>query len=79
MTIFKRNKDAIYIELKPKADGTYWGGDVELNIICNPESKLDEESRFALLHLAQLVSCAIPVMDDHPNIAKIMENYFPLF
>jgi len=62
MSIFKRNKDAIYIELKPRVDKNYWGGDVELNIICNPESKLDEDSRIALLHLAQLVSCAIPVM-----------------
>tara|TARA_R100000084_G_scaffold103801_2_gene59973 strand:- start:297 stop:611 length:315 start_codon:yes stop_codon:yes gene_type:complete len=75
MSIFKRNKDAIYIELKPRVDKNYWGGDVELNIICNPESKLDEDSRIALLHLAQLVSCAIPVMDDHPYVATIMENY----
>ena len=55
MTIFKRNKDAIYLEIKPKVEKNYWGGDVELNIICNPESKLDEDSRVALLHIAQFI------------------------
>ena len=32
MTIFKRNKDAIYLEIKPKVEKNYWGGDVILNL-----------------------------------------------
>jgi hypothetical protein len=37
----RRKANAVYIELVPKAEGTYWGGDVELNIICDPNSTLD--------------------------------------
>ena len=72
--IYKRKPNAIYIELNPRTDKDYWTGEVELNIVADPSSSLDEESRSSLLHLAQLVCTSIPLMDLDPNVARKMEN-----
>tara|TARA_Y100000114_G_C11694550_1_gene295303 strand:+ start:442 stop:738 length:297 start_codon:yes stop_codon:yes gene_type:complete len=75
----KRKLNAVYIELVPKTEGTFWNGEVELNIICDPNSTLDKESQTALNHLAQLVACAVPIMEVEPNVAMKMENFLSAF
>ena len=75
----KRKLNAVYIELVPKVEGTYWGGDVELNIICDPNSTLDKESQNALNHLAELIACSVPIMEVEPTIAIKMEQFLATF
>ena len=75
----RRKANAVYIELVPKAEGTYWTGEVELNIICDPNSTLDKESQKALNHLAELIACSVPIMEVEPSVAIKMEQFLATF
>tara|TARA_R100000908_G_C3716165_1_gene120793 strand:+ start:261 stop:578 length:318 start_codon:yes stop_codon:yes gene_type:complete len=77
--IYKRNPNAVYIELVPKVEGTYWTGEVLLNIIADPDSKLDDESKASLMHLSQLVASSVPIMDLDPTLLNKMENFLDSF
>jgi hypothetical protein len=77
--IYKRNPNAVYLELVPQTEGSYWTGEVTLNIIGDPDSRLDEESRASLLHLAQLVASSVPIMDLDPTLLNKMENFLESF
>ena len=77
--MYRKNPEAIYLELVPKVDGTYWTGEVVLNIIAHPDSKLDAESRASLMHLAQLVASSVPIMDLDPGLLTKLENFLESF
>ncbi len=77
--IYRKKPNAIYIELDPKVDGSYWTGEVVLNIIAHPDSKLDAESRASLMHLTQLVASSVPIMDLDPTILTKLENFLESF
>tara|TARA_R100001594_G_scaffold54422_1_gene87967 strand:- start:12850 stop:13164 length:315 start_codon:yes stop_codon:yes gene_type:complete len=74
MTIYKRNPEALYLEISPIVEKNMWTGEVELNIIDNPEAKLDEESKSSLLHLTQLVASVIPLMELDTTVTTKLEN-----
>ena len=77
--IYRKKPNAIYIELDPKSDGSYWTGEVVLNIIAHPDSELDAESRSSLMHLTQLVASCVPMMDLDPTILTKLENFLESF
>ena len=72
--IYKRNPNAIYIELAPVLEKDFWTGEVEMNLITSPDCKLDEESKNSFLHLSQLMCSVLPLMELEPSLTTKLEN-----
>jgi hypothetical protein len=70
-----RNPNSCFIELLPKCEGSYWTGEVELNIIASHKSNLDEESKRSLLHLSQLVAASMALMEKDPSLYARLEDF----
>ena len=70
-----RNRNSCFIELLPKCEGSYWTGEVELNIIASKKSDLDDESRSSLLHLSQLVAASMALMEKDPSLYARLEDF----
>ena len=73
--IDNRNPNSCFIEFVPKSEGSYWNGEVELNIIASNESKLDDESKSSLLHLCQLVASTVALMEKDPTLVARLEDF----
>jgi len=73
--IDNRNPNSCFIEFVPKSEGSYWNGEVELNIIASNESKLDDESKSSLIHLCQLVASTVALMEKDPTLVVRLEDF----
>lgn len=52
------NKDDIVLILRPNFTGQDWNGTVDLNLMCMPSDKLNEESYLELMNLMQgIITC----------------------
>jgi hypothetical protein len=51
-------KDDIVLILRPNFDGEEWNGTVDLNLMCMPSDKLNEDSYLELMNLMQgIITC----------------------
>ena len=73
--IDRRDPNSCFIELVPKCEGSYWTGEIEVNIIASAHNKLDEESKASLIHLSQLVASTVALMERDPDLTLRLEHF----
>lgn len=65
-------KDDIVLILRPNFDGENWNGTVDLNMMCMPSDKLNEDSYLELMHLMQGVITCFHLLNQDEEFGEIV-------
>jgi hypothetical protein len=65
-------KDDIVLILRPNFDGEDWNGTVDLNMMCMPSDKLNEDSYLELMHLMQGVITCFHLLNQDEEFGEIV-------
>jgi hypothetical protein len=65
-------KDDIVLILRPHFDGEDWNGTVDLNMMCMPSDKLNEDSYLELMHLMQGVITCFHLLNQDEEFGEIV-------
>jgi len=65
-------KDDIVLILRPNFDGENWNGTVDLNMMCMPSDKLNEDSYLELMHLMQGVITCFHLLNQDQEFGEIV-------
>jgi hypothetical protein len=65
-------KDDIVLILRPNFDGEDWNGTVDLNMMCMPSDKLNEDSYLELMHLMQGVITCFHLLNQDQEFGEIV-------
>ena len=65
-------KDDIVLILRPNFDGEDWNGTVDLNMMCMPSDKLNEDSYLELMHLMQGVITCFHLLNQDEEFGEVV-------
>jgi len=64
------------IRVRPFAnDDGKWSGEVDISIMIQPESPLDEDDYVNLMHFTKMMCASVPVMEEVPELRNIVNEY----
>ena len=71
-----KNPASCFIELEPELyDDGSWTGALRILILTSQNNPMPESSKESLLHLAQLVSSTVALMEKDEDLANRLENF----
>tara|TARA_R110000796_G_scaffold240299_2_gene361305 strand:- start:88 stop:435 length:348 start_codon:yes stop_codon:yes gene_type:complete len=71
-----KNPASCFIELDPDVDELgFWTGGLRINILTSKNNPMPESSKESLLHLAQLISSTVALMERDQELTNRLEEF----
>ena len=70
------NEEDFLIRVRPFAnDDGAWSGEVDISIMAMPDTPLDDEDYYKVMHFAKMMCASVPVMEESEELRDVVHEY----